>query len=79
MTCRELIELLDAYRNREVSPEVLAACEEHLRLCPSCVAYLDSYEKTIALGRAAFADLDAPVPAEVPEDLVRALLELRRG
>ena len=77
MICRDFIALLDAYLAREVPPERLALCEQHLAVCAACLAYLDSYRKTIALGRAACEDLDGPLPAEVPEDLVQALLALR--
>jgi len=77
MICREFIALLDLYRTREAPEEQLLLCEQHLAVCASCRAYLDSYEKTIALGRAACLDLEGPVPADVPEDLIRALLTLR--
>jgi anti-sigma factor RsiW len=78
MTCREFIELLDTYLEGEVELDRRQACEMHLSVCESCTAYLDSYRKTIELGKAAFADPDAPVPDDVPEDLVKALLQLRR-
>ena len=77
MICREFIALLDVYRTREAPVEQLRLCEQHLAVCASCRAYLDSYEKTIALGRAACLDLDGPVPEDVPEDLIQALLTLR--
>ena len=77
MICREFIALLDLYRTRDASQEQLLLCEQHLSVCASCRAYLDSYEKTIALGRAACLDLEGPVPEDVPEDLVQALLALR--
>jgi hypothetical protein len=77
LICREFIALLDVYRTREGPAEQLRLCEQHLAGCASCRAYLDSYEKTIALGRAACLDLDGPVPEDVPEDLIQALLTLR--
>jgi len=77
MICREFIALLDIYRTREAPEDQLLLCERHLAVCASCRAYLDSYEKTIALGRAACLDLEGPVPEDVPEDLVQALLTLR--
>ena len=40
--------------------------------------YLKSYEETMRLGKAVFADPDAPVPANVPEELVQAILASRR-
>ncbi|HEX5043861.1 MAG TPA: zf-HC2 domain-containing protein [Candidatus Polarisedimenticolaceae bacterium] len=77
MTCREFIGLLDSYLAREVPEDQLRQCEQHLAGCASCTAYLHSYQVTVALGRSACQDLDGPVPADVPEELVQALLALR--
>jgi anti-sigma factor RsiW len=77
MNCREFIGLLDAYLAREVPEDRRKLCEQHLAVCASCTAYLDSYRVTIALGKSACQDLEGPIPADVPEELVRALLALR--
>jgi hypothetical protein len=55
-----------------------ARFEEHLAVCPDCVNYLHSYEETVRLGRAAFDEPDAPLPEGIPEDLVQAILAMRR-
>ena len=44
-------------------------------MCPSCVAYLKTYEQTVLLAKASAQD---PVPDEIPEPLVQAILEARR-
>jgi hypothetical protein len=49
--------------------------ERHLAVCPSCVAYLRTYEQTVLLAKASAGD---PVPEEIPEPLVKAILEARR-
>jgi anti-sigma factor RsiW len=77
MNCREFIGLLDTYLTREAPAEQLLLCEEHLSVCAACTAYLDSYRKTIALGRMACLELEGPVPDEVPPELLQALLALR--
>ena len=77
MTCRELIEFLMAYDDGELPPEQRGEFDRHLNLCPSCVAYLDSYRKTVKLGRLACGKLDEPVPCDVPDELVRAILAAR--
>lgn len=77
MTCRELIEFLDAYLNGELTAAERSDFERHLQVCKSCVTYLDTYERTVAMGQAAFASLDEDVPVEVPEDLVQAILASR--
>jgi anti-sigma factor RsiW len=78
MTCRELVEFLSAYLAGELAREERGRFEEHLAVCPECARYLRSYEETIALARGAFAHPDDPVPADVPEELVRAVLAARR-
>jgi anti-sigma factor RsiW len=78
MTCRELTEFIADYVAGALSDEVRGAFEYHLGRCPNCVNYLTSYQSTIALGRGAFAAGDRDVPADVPEDLVRAILAARK-
>jgi anti-sigma factor RsiW len=77
MTCREFVEFLMQYVSGELSPAERTVFEEHMAECPECVAYLRTYEQTIRLEKAAFADPARPVPDEVPEDLVRAILAAR--
>lgn len=76
-TCRELIDFLSAYLDDELDPEVRARFEEHLALCTACVDYLESYRATVRFEVAALAP-DDPVPEDVPEELVRAVLGSRR-
>jgi anti-sigma factor RsiW len=78
MMCREVIEFLMAYRDGELTPEQRHQFDAHLAECPWCIAYLQNYEATIRLGKAAYADLDGPVPEDVPEELVQAILAARR-
>jgi len=78
MTCREFIDFLMEYLSGELSARERAEFERHLADCPDCSAYLRSYEETIKLGKAVFADPDASVPVEVPEKLVQAILASRR-
>jgi anti-sigma factor RsiW len=63
--------------------ELLAAEQEafdrHLSVCRNCARYLDQYRHTIDVTRRSFADDDAPVPAEVPDDLVDAILRARKA
>lgn len=79
ITCREVLDFLMAYLDGELTPEQLHEFERHLRVCPSCVNYLESYKETIRLGKAAMQDLDAPPDASVPEGLVRAIRQALAG
>ena len=78
LTCRELVEFLMSYLDDELSAPERRAFDAHLALCADCVAYLRTYEATVRLGRCAFEAPGAPVPPEVPAELVAAILASRR-
>ena len=78
MNCREFTEFLHEYLFGNLPAEQRAEFDKHLAECPWCVAYLDSYQKTIQLAQGAFsAPEDAPPPAEAPKELVQAILRAR--
>ena len=77
ITCRELIDFIADYLDGTLSPPMRAEFERHLGVCPSCVAYLDSYKKTISMGKMALARTDGPATGAVPEGLLRAIREAR--
>ena len=71
MTCQQLIDFIGRYRDHELTADERAEFDRHLAACPSCVAYLKTYEQTVLLTN---ASADAPVPSDVPESLVKAIL-----
>lgn len=77
MKCREFVEFLMAYLDGDLAEETRSLFDEHMRECPSCVSYLETYSETIRLGRLACDDDAAPLDA--PEDLVAAILAARRS
>ena len=79
MTCREFADFIIDYLSDELAPDVRTSFVRHLSRCPSCRAYLAQYEATVAAGKAVWAEPDAEVPADVPEDLVQAILDSRRN
>ncbi len=79
MTCRTFIDFLMEYLSGELPRSQRDEFDAHLAECVECVAYLKTYNETVTLGKAAFEDHDAAVPADVPEDLVKAILAARRA
>jgi len=78
MNCREFTEFLHEYLFGNLPAEERVEFDKHLAECPWCVAYLNSYQKTIQLEKAAFsAGDDAPPPADAPEELIQAILQAR--
>ncbi len=74
ITCKQLIDFIADYVSGDLSAPERMEFERHLAVCPPCVNYLKSYRDTIRLGKAAFAEPEAPVPNTVPNDLIRAIL-----
>jgi anti-sigma factor RsiW len=77
MTCREFVEFLWRYIDNELPQAERTAFDDHLAKCPHCVKYLQQYQDTIRIGKAAVVASTDPVPAEVPEDLIQAILHSR--
>ena len=76
MTCQQLIDFIGRYRDNELLPHEREAFESHLAVCPSCVAYLTTYEQTVLLAK---TSAEQELPADVPESLVKAILDAQRG
>ena len=79
MTCREFAEFIMEYLDGELPGDVHTPFEHHISRCPACDRYLRQYKATVAAGRAAFLQCEEnEVPADVPEELISAILESRR-
>jgi anti-sigma factor RsiW len=78
VTCREFADFMAEYLSGELPADSRATFEHHLTVCANCRTYLTSYEETVKLGKRAFEDDDARLPAAVPEELVKAILAARR-
>ena len=78
MTCREFADFIMDYTSGELPDDVRALFERHLSRCANCHTYLTEYKATVAAGMEAFADENAAVPDDVPEDLIRAILAARQ-
>ena len=79
MNCREFVAFLMAYLEDELPSAEREAFRGHMTDCPGCVTYLDTYRETVRLGQEICADPEGPVPEDVPETLVAAILEARRA
>jgi anti-sigma factor RsiW len=76
MTCHECAELLLEFLTGELDAERREHIRDHLKRCPPCVTYIETYKITVQLTR------QLPVgelPPEVEERLRAVLGELDRG
>ena len=78
MTCKELIGFLMDYVEGELPPDAQRHFDHHLGLCTDCRSYVDSYRETVRLGKMICQPDKEGLPADIPEDLVQAILATRR-
>lgn len=78
ITCREFDDFIDAYLEGKLSGPERRRFTLHLRLCRECREYLEAYKQTVQVGRAVFTAPEEPVPGDVPERLVEAVLKARQ-
>jgi anti-sigma factor RsiW len=77
MKCSEFVEFVMEYLDGTLGESERCVFEGHIELCPPCVNYLASYRETVRLGNSICMP-DDEVPADVPEELVQAILAARR-
>ena len=78
INCKEFEEFVLGYLDGEISSRQRSVFERHMRICRECRDYLAAYQRAIEVGRSALASSpDDPLPAEVPEDLINAILDAR--
>jgi anti-sigma factor RsiW len=76
MTCREISEFLLEYSSGELDAAVRADFDSHIAACGNCLVFLRQYRATILAGQTAFQDPADSAGDEIPEELVRAILDL---
>jgi anti-sigma factor RsiW len=76
ITCRQLVELLVDFVSGELPEEHRQVLDKHLKLCPPCVNYLETYHLTIQLTRQL---PDAPLPPALHDRLLACLKEIQEG
>jgi len=77
ITCKEFEEFVLDYLDDELPAAQRFVFEMHVRLCRECREYLAAYRRAQELGHAVLSTADEPVPDDVPEDLIKAILDAR--
>ncbi len=72
---REFEESILDYSDNALSKSQARKLEWHLRQCGDCRGYLAAYERAVEAGQAALSPEDDTMPEEVPEHLVKAVLD----
>jgi anti-sigma factor RsiW len=76
MTCREFTDFIVDHFDGKLPKKVAEEFDDHLAVCPDCRTYLQNYRRTVDLVRSTRSD--APIPDDVPPELVDAVLVSRR-
>jgi anti-sigma factor RsiW len=72
MTCAQIADFLMDYLSGGLPRPAAEAFESHLRVCEDCRNYIDSYRKTVAMGRNALDAADEV--KKMPDSLIRSIL-----
>ena len=72
MTCAELVELVTAYLDGALDPEIEQRFVEHLALCDGCAIYVEQMRRTVE-------EVGQVAPESLPDDTRDRLLEAFRG
>jgi anti-sigma factor RsiW len=74
ITCRDATDFLAAYFEGELDEPVRREFESHLSICAHCRDYLEGYRRIVAMGKKACRCEESEARAEMPEDLVAAIV-----
>jgi anti-sigma factor RsiW len=77
VTCKDFVGFVMAYLDGELAADERGRFDAHLVVCPDCVRYLDQYRDTVAAVQLD-AGCDDELPADVPDELVRAIAAARK-
>ena len=78
INCQEFEDFLLEYLEGSLPARQRKTFELHMKVCRECREYLVAYRRTIQIFKRAFADGDARLADDVPEDLIRAILDARQ-
>ena len=79
ITCEAFEDFILAYLEDELTGRQKFIFEMHLKVCRECRDYLKAYRASMDLAKDSFDLPNAVSMEEVPEDLVRAVIEARKG
>jgi hypothetical protein len=71
-TCKQVTGLVSDYLNDKLAPAVKRDFQQHLRLCPDCVNFLNTYKKTVSVTRSIR-------PEEIPPRIRDTIVDFLRG
>ncbi len=77
ITCAEFEDFILRYLEGELTDKQRTVFEWHLRLCRECREYLAAYQRALEVAKVELSEPKAWAGDDVPEDLIKAILEAR--
>ena len=75
ITCLEFENFIQNYLDDTLPRTQRKLFVWHMRICKECRDYLAAYSRASELGQATLGNADEPVPQDVPEDLLQAIID----
>jgi len=76
--CKQVDEFLMAYIEKELPPSQMKVVDRHLLICPDCRRYIAEYRRTLDALNVSRLENEESL-AEVPQDLIQAILHARKN
>jgi len=77
ISCEEFEGFIIDYLEDALTPKQKLVFETHLKICTDCREYLRAYKAAIELANGSADAAEEPLPDQVPDDLVKAVLAAR--
>ena len=73
--CKQISDLVFDYLNDKLRPDVRREFQQHLRICPDCVHFLNTYKKTVSVTGTVRPE---EIPAKVKDNILDFLRKRMR-
>ena len=77
ITCEAFEDFIVSYLDDELTPKQKFVFEMHLKVCRECRQYLRAYRASMELTKHTASASPPILPDQVPDDLVKAVLDAR--
>lgn len=77
ITCEAFEDFIVAYLDDDLTPKQKFVFEMHLKVCRECRSYLRAYRASIEAAKHTASAPPPILPDQVPDDLVKAVLDAR--
>lgn len=79
ISCKSFDAFIVDYIDGNLTNEERQIFIKHMNECPPCKTYLENYQNSIALSQTAFSSTKECSKKEIPEQLISAILDARKG